>query len=393
MKSSSAIIGAILLIIGTSIGGGMLALPVATVESGLFYAFISLVFCWFVMTLGALLTLEVNLRLPKGSNMISMAKKTLGRPGEIITWIIYLGLLYTLLSGYISGGSDVTRGVLRSLNIDPNVPSITIIFTTFFGFIVYRGIKAVDYVNRGLMFGKLAAYIISVAIIAPYIKPEYLHHGAPKNMTDHLMVLITSFGFATIIPSIREYIPDAKKLRKIIIFGSLIPLVCYTLWITVIMGTVAEASLEALTTSNHATSGLVRLLNATLHNQIITVIFEFFTSICMLTAFLGVSLSLFDFIADGLKLKKRGNSGLIILALTFLPPLIVVLFNPGIYLRALDYAGSFCILLLLLLPALMAYSIRKKDKTLKPSGVAKLVLSYPMIILVVVLSIAVLYIQ
>ena len=35
--------------------------------------------------------------------------------------------------------------------------------------------------------------------------------------------------------------------------------------------------------------------------------------------------------------------------------LILVIFHPGIYIQALQYAGILCVILLLLLPALMVY--------------------------------------
>ena len=108
------IVGGILLIIGTSIGGGMLALPVATAALGIHYAILFLCICWLIMTGGALLLLEVNLALPEGTNIISMAKHTFGFPGQLLAWITYLFLLYTLLSGYISGGSDVLTSLLAS---------------------------------------------------------------------------------------------------------------------------------------------------------------------------------------------------------------------------------------------------------------------------------------
>lgn len=180
------------------------------------------------------------------------------------------------------------------------------------------------------------------------------------------MILITSFGFASIVPSLRTYFEDdIATLRKVILWGSLIPLVCYILWEAVIMGVVqrdGSDGLLALMNSEHATSGLTEALNAAIHNQWITGFFGFFTSICMITAFLGVSLGLFDFLADGLNLKKAGRQGQFILTLTFLPPLIVVLTNPGIYLHALSYAGVCCVILLLLLPTMMAWRGRKYDK-------------------------------
>ena len=79
----------------------------------------------------------------------------------------------------------------------------------------------------------------------------------------------------------------------------------------------------------------------------------------MLTAFLGVSLCLYSFLADGLKLREHGRHGVGLFLLTFVPPLLIVLYYPGAYLHALNYAGVLCIVLLLLLPALMCYFGRK----------------------------------
>lgn len=360
---NSKLIGGILLIMGTSIGGGMLALPISTAEVGFTNSLIFLFLCWAIMTAGALLVLEVNLRLPAGSNMISMAKSTLGLPGQIIAWITYLFLLYTLLSAYISGGSDVLNSLLHKAHIDVPNWLAAIVFTTLFSLVVYKGIRSVDFVNRGLMFGKLGIYLLLIAIISPHVSPIGLTGGKASAFAGTLMILVTSFGFASIVPSLRDYFEDdVNSLRRVILFGSLIPLVCYILWDAAIMGVISrdgENGLLALMKSDHATSGLTEALSHSVQSQWISGFFGFFTSICMLTAFLGVSLGLFDFLADGLQLKKSGNQGKYTLALTFLPPLAVVIINPGIYLHALSYAGICCVVLLLLLPALMAWKGRQ----------------------------------
>ena len=361
----SKLIGGILLIVGTSIGGGMLALPVSTAEVGFSNSLFFLVFCWLIMTTGALLILEINLRLPAGSNMISMAKYTLGLPGQIIAWITYLFLLYTLLAAYISGGSDVFSALL--LKLDLHWPSwiTAIVYTFLFSLVVYSGIRSVDYVNRGLMFGKLGVYLLLIIIISPHISLMGLTGGTAKAFTGTLMILVTSFGFASIVPSLRDYFgEDLKSLRRAILLGSLIPLICYIVWDAVIMGVITregEHGLIALMSSEHATSGLTNALNQAIPSQLINGFFNFFTSICMVTAFLGVSLGLFDFLADGLKLKKSGLQGKYTLILTFLPPLAVVLLNPGIYLHALSYAGVCCVILLLLLPTVMTWQGRKLE--------------------------------
>lgn len=357
-------LGGILLIIGTSIGGGMLALPIACAKAGLMTSILFLFLCWFIMTAGALLLLEINLQLPKGSNLISMASHTLGIPGKIFTWMVYLFLLYSLLGAYISGGSDVLLSLLHQLSLPISSPLATIVFTVIFGLVVYKGIRAVDFFNRGFMLGKLGVFILLLLLIGPYIHLTSSTDSTPIAIKESLMILITSFGFASIIPSLRDYFDeDIKGLRIIIILGSLIPLICYTLWLITIMGSLQTNGqndlLISLAQSPRPTSGLIQVLATTLHNNWINGFFTFFSSICMITAFLGVSIGLFDFLADGLKLKKSGHQGSTVLMLTFLPPLLIVLFKPDIYLYALNYAGICCVFLLLILPTLMTYQARK----------------------------------
>lgn len=355
----SRFIGGILLIVGTSIGGGMLALPVANAATGFWQSSLFLLLCWIVMTLGAFFILEVNLYLPSGKNMVSMADATLGKPGLLAAWLSYLFLLYTLLSAYISGGADVLGGLLQLLHIKAKEWQLTTLFTVIFGLIVYGGIRRVDLFNRGLMFAKLGIYFLLVVLIAPYMKVENLSGGDYHYIAGSIMILITSFGFAIIVPNLREYFNDnIKTLKQVVFIGSLIPLLCYIAWDAVIMGSLpsqGDNGLIALMHDEHTTSSLALLLSSRVSNTLISSAFHFFTSICMLTAFLGVSLCLISFLGDGLNLTQKGKQGLGLFLLTFLPPLLIVIYYPGAYIHALSYAGFFCVVLLLLLPALMSF--------------------------------------
>lgn len=361
----SKIIGGILLIVGTSIGGGMLALPMANATTGFIPSSLALAGCWLLMTLGAFFILEVNLYLPTGKHMVSMAHQTLGLPGLVATWISYLLLLYTLLAAYISGGTDVLGGLLTQLHVHLHDGQNTLLFTLGFGSIVYGGIHHVDWTNRALMFGKLGIYLLLVLFIAPFIQVENLTQHQTAALPSTLMILITSFGFAIIVPNLRDYFDhDIKNLKRVILIGSLIPLVCYFAWDAVIMGALPTThnahGLASLMHDAHPTTSLANQLAQVVHNNTIDRLFRAFTSICMLTAFLGVALCLMSFLSDGLKLEQRGKEGLSLALLTFLPPLLLVLYFPGIYIHALRYAGVLCVILLLMLPACMALFGRKK---------------------------------
>lgn len=365
------LLGSILLIVGTSIGAGMLALPIATAELGFFGALVLLIVCWFVMTAGAFLLLEVNLWLPQNSNLISMAKATVGPYGQLISWITYLLLLYSLLCAYIAGGSDLFHNLISLTGIRIPVWAASIVFTILFGSIVYLGIRSVDYANRGLMFVKFAAYFILIILLTPFITLPNLTAGNISHVASAtaIMVTITSFGYSPIVPSLRVYFAgDVRKLKKAIFIGSLIPLFCYIAWDAAIMGVIpleGTNGLIAILASKSSTSDLVNTLNSIVSENSVNLFARLFTSICVLTSFLGVALCLTDFLADGFQLEKKGSSNLFIHVATFLPPLVIVLFFPNAFIKALEYAGIYCVILLILLPAWMAWHGRYHKKISK----------------------------
>lgn len=361
---NSKLLGGILLVIGTTIGAGMLALPVATAQLGFMGSLVLLIACWAVMTASAFLFLEVNLWLPPNTNIISMAGATLGKPGQAVAWVAYLCLLYSIISAYISGGGDLFHYLLNSHGIPISLWMSSILFTCLFGFIVYCGIRSVDYVNRGLMFGKMGAYSLLVVLILPFISLDYLNHVEFTQIVSPNSITVTAvaFGCLMIIPSLRAYFgDDVKSLRKAIFIGMFIPLICYIAWDMVIMGVIpldGESGLQQMIHSANSNSDLLSTLTSMLQQKTITALAKFFTSICMVTSFLSVSLSLSDFLADGLRVEKRGKGNLVVFGCTFVPPVAVVLFYPNAFMRGLNYAGISVFVLMILLPPLMTWAGR-----------------------------------
>ncbi len=363
------LVGGILLIVGSAIGGGILALPIATSELGFVNSSLLLFFCWCVMTASAFLILEVTLWLPRNTNLISMAKATLGRSGQVVAWITYLLLLYSLLSAYIAGGSDFFKNLLEMAHINLPAGVVAALFTVLFGSIVYLGIHAVDYTNRGLMTAKFITLFLLMGFLIPHASMEKLAGGQISLLSGGVTVAFTSFGFATIIPSLRNYFhDDVKKLRLAVLIGSLIPLVCYIAWDFTVMGVIpreGDNGLMSMLHSGQSTSDFVNQLSLILNRDTITTLAHFFTSICLLTSFLGVALCLVDFLADGFQVVKEGKNTLMVCACALIPPLLIVLFKPGIFIAALAYAGIYCVILLVILPALMAWRGRYQKNIAK----------------------------
>jgi len=353
------IVGSILVILGTSIGAGMLALPVATAQQNFTVTVVMLLLCWTLMTAGALSLLEVNLWFKPGSNIVSMAKETLGFWGKAVAWFVYFLLLYSLICAYLSGTGDVLHALLREVGLNVSRSISTILSLLILGSIVYTGIGSVDSVNRVLMSVKLLAFFLLVLMIMPFVHSHLLQQGGFHWHANTLMVIMTSFGYAIIVPSLRTYLnSDIVSLKKIILIGSALPLFIYLIWIVVIQGVLHRGGahgLLAILHSSNANSLLLQKIAMVTHYGWLAVVAKIFVSICVVTSFLCVSVCLMDFLADGLAVKKQGLSGLGLVVGTYSPPLIIVLLFPGIFIHALSYAGICCVALLILLPIIMLY--------------------------------------
>jgi tyrosine-specific transport protein len=354
-------IGAILLIIGTSIGGGMLALPVLTAQAGFIPALMLMIATWFLMTVSAFWILEVNLWLPEDSNLISMAKATLGRAGQAVAWVAYLLLLYCLLSAYIAGGGDVVQHLLSVLHLSHTLSALLFVFVL--GTVVAYGVQSVDWVNRGLLMIKLAAYLLLVVLAVEHVRISLLSHFKMALIGLAVMPAITSFGYAIIIPNLRTYLnSDVKQLRRVVAIGSCTPLFFYIIWEVATLGVLPLDGLTAMFGSGHAVSDLMTAIGVVSDTSVAHTTAQLFTSICVATSFLGVSLAMCHFLRDGLNASQSKMANGFILLLTYLPPLLAVLFFPNVFLTGLNYAGVCCVVLLLFLPAAMVFSGRYVKK-------------------------------
>ena len=104
-----------MLVMGTSIGGGILALPIVGIGSGFFPTVGLILFLWALVVLSGLLFLELTLSFPAGeNNFTSIAYKTFGHGGRIVTFISYLLLLYALVAAYIAGGGSLLSEIFHS---------------------------------------------------------------------------------------------------------------------------------------------------------------------------------------------------------------------------------------------------------------------------------------
>lgn len=359
MLRTNRLVGGILLVSGTSIGAGMLAIPVISSFAGFVPSFVALFLCWLFLYITAQFVLDVTLAFPGEVNMITMADRTLGLGGKAICWITYLLLLYSLTAAYIAGSAPLflkAIGYLTGTSPPSWVGAFPLLF--LFGLFVYLGTHVVDWVNRLLMAGLIVCYILLIAFLPPHLQPNLLQHVDAKAIWIAIPVIITSYGFHIIIPTLTTYLNhDVKKLRLTLLIGSLIPFIVYAIWEFLILGVIPMQGEHGLIAAYKAGQTGAASLSHVLQNNWIPAAASAFALFAIVTSFLGVSLSLSDFLTDGFHMKRFSLGRELACLLTFLPPLLFVLTYPRGFILALQFAGIFVAILLCVLPAAMAWKL------------------------------------
>lgn len=356
-------LGGTLLIVGTAIGAGMLALPMATARGGFIHTLPIFIAIWALMTMGAFYILEVNMTLPEGSNLISMSKKTCGPIGLAATLSLYAFLLYSVVAAYIAAGGDLLEFLLQYIHIKIPLTLSGLIFTLTFSMLIYSGIKKTDWVNRGLMLIKLVAFILLLQSAMPHINQHLLYKGNISETLSSISVITAAFTFGIIVPSMRQlFNSDLKKLRKALLYGSIIPLISYILWDCSVQGIIPTNSPHGLNFisfhSSHPVSDLVKGLMQRTQSPRLSFWAQGFTSVCVLTSFLGVGISLVSFLSDGIPIKNNKRRQQISFAVAFIPPWLIMVFFPQAFTYGVRYAGFCALILMMLLPGIMAYRSR-----------------------------------
>ena len=208
--------------------------------------------------------------------------------------------------GYLAGSSGIflesihfATGVEMPLWFGP-VPLLVI-----FGFFVFQGAKAVDLANRVLMLGLFVTYTIMVMLLLPHVEAELLNHVSWKCLRVSSSIVATSYGFHIIIPTLATYLNrNVRNLLIVITVGSILPLIVYLLWEVVSLGNIPVEGTCGIKHGYRIGANGVWMLAGVLNETWVNIVAKCFASFAIITSFLGVSLSLRDFLADGFKIKK-----------------------------------------------------------------------------------------
>ena len=358
-------VGSTLLVAGTMIGAGMLAMPLTSAGIGFGFTLVLLLGLWALLTFSALLFVELYQTAESDAGIGTLAEQYFGKAGRIIATAVLIIFLYALIAAYVSGGGSLLKDLLPESFGDK--VSI-LLFTVIFGSFIVIGTHSVDKINRVLFFVMLAAFAVVLSLMLPEIKFDNLMATPIDNalIISASPVFFTAFGFHGSIPSLNKYLDgNVKALRISILVGSAITLCAYILWQMSTHGLLTQNEFLQILKEDATLNGLVKATLAITGSNIIAGAVKLFSTLALVTSFLGVGLGLLECIEDLLKRSFNISVGRISLGLmTFIPPLVFALFYPEGFILALGYAGQMFAFYAVVLPVSLVWKARRTHTNL-----------------------------
>ncbi|MEH8063359.1 aromatic amino acid transporter [Gallibacterium anatis] len=355
-------LGSALIVAGTTIGAGMLAMPITSAEMGFSYTLLLLFILWALLSYSALLFVEVYQKAErKDAGIATLAEQHFGMVGRVLATLSLVIFMYAILTVYSLGGGDLFSPFLTIFGEHASTAAI-IGFVVILAIAVTIGTNAVDGFTRLLFLIKLVAFALVLFLMLPKVTAENL--GAlPLNyflIISASPVFFTSFGFHVVIPSINNYLDgDIRRLRIAIIGGTAIPLVAYIVWQMATHGVFEQSQFVQIIRDDPTLNGLVNATYKATGSDLISGAVRTFSTLALITSFLGVSLALVDCLDDLLKRVHITANRFTLSLLTFVPTLLFALFYRD-FLAVLTYAGQMFTFYGLVLPVGMVWMLRRK---------------------------------
>ena len=360
-KTTSLIFSIALLVSGNLIGAGILGIPISAGLDGFIPSILAMLvfgsamfFTAYVLGKEVCETREITFNYP------SLYQKYLKSFGKWIAVATNMLILYGLLVAYITGGSQIIASLFGD-----KIPIIyiQIVFFTIVTTLTLAGVEMVRKYNIVLMVFLWGAFAYLVFVGQFKVVPSRLAYTDWCFLPAALPIILTSFHFHNIIPTISKRMNwQLKYIVIAMIIGMIIGFTMNALWLETGVG------MLPLSTGKHS------ILHSYLHGLPITVqIFSIikskifiaaslaFALLAIMTSYFANGLGLLDFSVDlTVSIFGKHNKALTILV-TFLPPFLISILYPAIFLKAINIVGGVGIVILFgILPCFIAYIKMKK---------------------------------
>jgi len=351
-SSMSETVSAALLVAGTAVGAGILALPSATMASGFIPSSIMLLAAYMTTAISGMLIAEATEHASRatgkrGLGLTAVVDAAVGKGLAGITSALFGLVCYTITVAYCAQGGALLEA--RGIPGIVLIPVLTI-------FLTLSSPRVVDTINNALV----SIVVISFACISfigghrvqfiRLARTDWRH--APRA----LPICAISLVYHTVVPFIVDKLDASPQRVKTAIFGgSAVPLIMFLCWNAVILGAVSAGSVVG--------DPVAWLRDSVKDSLLLGPCVWLFSLFAVITSFIGIFLGLRSFLADSLGFNPDDaiqslphKTGLALGAV--LPPLIMASLCQDIFIKALDLAGIFVSILFGIIPAYVVWNQR-----------------------------------
>lgn len=357
------VLGSTLIIAGTAVGAGMLAMPLTSAQMGFGLTLLLLTLLWILLTFTAVLYAEVHQYNKNDAGIASLAEQYFGSAGRLFVNFVLLFFMYAVLTAYVTGSGSLLLGILPEFeNSELMQKILSLVFAVGLGAIITVGISAADIANRISFTLKCVIFVIILAVLLNTVSFENLQAAPTNNLLffSAMPVFFMTFGFHICTPTINEYLEgDNRKVKLSCILGSTAIFIIYVVWQFATHGVLEQSTLIKVLNEEPNLNGLIEAFKVTTGSTAISEMVRIFSLLALITSYIGVALGLSSAVKDLLMHFNLRHDRITIGLITFVPPIIVGFTYPQIFLSAFAFAGIIFAFIGVFLPVVLAYKSRK----------------------------------
>ena len=369
-NQSPPLLHGVILVTSATIGAGIFSLPIVAAGMWFEWAVYSLLAIWLLSYVGALLLLEATLVYPQGASFYTVVNGILGARWNLATSIGMAFLMYILIYAYISAGGNIVNHTLASMLAEESpLPQnySSLFFAGFFAVLIWLGTTLVSRICTVLIIGMAVSYAMFSSGLVLHVEMAKLWNTQVQgeNYSAYIWAalpyFLTSFGFAGLVPSLVKYYGrEPKTVHRCVLYGTLITLGLYLLWILVAFGTLSRASLVPIIAAGGNIGDLVAGFQGMtdISSPNMSLLLTLFSNFAVTSSLSAVGLCMFDYVADAFGFSNKPAGRLKSVLIAFGPPALICFFFPNGFILAIGYAGLAMIFGYFVIPVMLVLKLR-----------------------------------